>query len=301
MDNFMDRLVDRMDGQGRRYDDDMSMDDGRDPRYSAPRGRMSMDYGEPDDYGYGRPGRQPGMQPGMSQGMPQMSGMQQGMSQGMQMQQGSSVGRKDLEELGRAVISAQKKIMESQGDTLDAIGKEVSEGFREQSQKIDENSDRVLRAIQELKNAPAPEPAPAPAPVPVPEAPKAEGGISKEELAALLEQNANDISAKSADAIHKEDVKLYKNVQAIVEENASRVAKAVNASSAKTAEEVSATLGSLSQLEKINELEAALAETKEEVLNRTSGLKAKLTVAMILGIVNFIGVAVLVAIAFGFL
>lgn len=86
-----------------------------------------------------------------------------------------------------------------------------------------------------------------------------------------------------------------------MEENASRVAKAVNASSAKTAEEVSATLGSLSQLEKINELEAALAETKEEVLNRTSGLKAKLTVAMILGIVNFIGVAVLVAIAFGFL
>ena len=149
--------------------------------------------------------------------------------------------------------------------------------------------------------APEPAPAPVPAPVPVPEAPKAEGGISKEELAALLEQNANDISAKSADAIHKEDVKLYKNVQAIVEENASRVAKAVNASSAKTAEEVSATLGSLSQLEKINELEAALAETKEEVLNRTSGLKAKLTVAMILGIVNFIGVAVLVAIAFGFL
>ena len=60
-------------------------------------------------------------------------------------------------------------------------------------------------------------------------------------------------------------------------------------------------MGSLSQLEKINELEAALAETKEELLNRTSGLKAKVTVTMILSIVNFIGVAVLVAIAFGFL
>ena len=52
MDNFMDRLVDRMDGQGRGYDDDMPMDDVRGGRYSGPRGRM--DYGEPDDYGYGR-------------------------------------------------------------------------------------------------------------------------------------------------------------------------------------------------------------------------------------------------------
>ena len=72
-------------------------------------------------------------------------------------------------------------------------------------------------------------------------------------------------------------------------------------SNAKTAEDVAQTLGSLGQLEKINDLEASLAETKEELLNRTGGLKAKVTVAMILSIVNFIGVAVLVAIAFGFL
>lgn len=267
MDNFMDRLVDRMDGQGRRYDDDMSMDD-REPRYSSPRGRM--EFSEPDDYGYGR-------QPQPRQSAP-------------------SVGRKDLEELGRAVISAQKKISDGQGETLEAVHREVGEGFREQGQKIDSSSDKVLQAIQELKadvksGANAPQ---------MPERPK-DDGVSKAYLAQMLEQNANDVAAKSADAIHKEDVKLYKNVQAIVEENASRITKAVTTSGAKTAEEVSQTLGSLSQLDKINALETSLAETKEELLNRTSGLKAKVTVAMILSIVNFIGVAVLVAIAFGFL
>ncbi|MBQ9607163.1 MAG: hypothetical protein IJV16_08320 [Lachnospiraceae bacterium] len=265
MDNFMDRLVDRMDGQGRRYDDDMPMDD-RDSRYSAPRGRM--EFSEPDDYGYGRQPRQ----------------------------SAPSVGRKDLEELGRAVISAQKKISDGQGETLDAVHRDVSEGFREQSQKIDTNSDKVLQAIQELK-------ADVKSGAQAPQRPESSGddGLSKAYLAQMLEQSANDVAAKSADAIHKEDVKLYKNVQAIVEENASRITKAVTAGGAKTAEDVAQTLGSLSQLDKINALETSLAETKEELLNRTSGLKAKVTVAMILGIVNFIGIAVLVAIAFGFL
>ena len=273
MDNFMDRLVDRMDGQGRRYDDEMPMDD-RDNRYSAPRGRM--DYREPDDYGYGGGyGRQ---------SQPRQEAV-------------SSIGRKDLEELGRAVISAQKKISDGQGETLDAVHKNVSEGFREQGQKIDESASKVLQELQEIK---ADVKAGGAKPQHAQEDPKDEG-VTKAYLAQMLEQNANDVAAKSADAIHKEDVKLYKNVQAIVEENASRVTKAVTAGSAKTAEEVSQTLGSLSQLEKINELEAALAETKEELLNRTSGLKSKITVTMILGIVNFIGVAVLVAIAFGFL
>lgn len=265
MDNFMDRLVDRMDGQGRRYDDDMSMDD-REPRYSAPRGRM--EFSEPDDYGYGRQPRQ----------------------------SAPSIGRKDLEELGRAVISAQKKISDGQGETLESVHKNVSEGFREQGQKIDSSSDKVLQAIQELKSdvkagVQASQ---------MPEGPK-DDGVSKAYLAQMLEQNANDVAARSADAIHKEDVKLYKNVQAIVEENASRITKAVTAGGSRTAEEVAQTLSSLSQLDKINSLEASLAETKEELLNRTSGLKAKVTVAMILSIVNFIGVAVLVAIAFGFL
>lgn len=265
MDNFMDRLVDRMDGQGRGYDDDMPMDDGRGGRYSSPRGRM--DYGE-DDFGYGRPSRQ----------------------------SAPSVGRKDLEELGRAVISSQKKIIDGQGEAIDAIHRGMNDGFRDQSQKIDANSDKVLQAIQELKSDVKKEPARAP----INEGPK-EDGISKAYLAQMLEQNANDVAAKSADAIHKEDVKLYKNVQAIVEENASRITKAVTAGNAKTAEDLSQSLGSLGQLDKMNELAASLAETKEELLNRTSGLRAKVTVTMILSIVNFIGVAVLVAIAFGFL
>ena len=266
MDNFMDRLVDRMDGQGRGYDDDMPMDDGR-GRYSAPRNRM--DYGEPDDYGYGRASRQPA----------------------------PSVGRKDLEELGRAVISSQKKITDRQGETLDGIQKEISDGFREQSQKIDAGSDKVLQAIQELKSDVKQRENVRPQAA---EGPKDEG-LSRAYLAQMLEQNANDVAAKSADAIHKEDVKLYKNVQAIVEENASRVTKAVTTESAKTTEEVTQALGSLGSLDKLGGLETSLAETKEELLNRTSGLKAKITVTMILSIVNFIGVAVLVAIAFGFL
>ena len=65
-------------------------------------------------------------------------------------------------------------------------------------------------------------------------------GITKAYLAQMLEQNANDVAAKSADAIHKEDVKLYKNVQAIVEENANRITKAVTVGGSKTAEEVAA-------------------------------------------------------------
>ncbi|MCR5773499.1 MAG: hypothetical protein K6G42_00305 [Lachnospiraceae bacterium] len=266
MDNFMDRLVDRMDGQGRRYDDDMPMDD-RESRYASSRGRM--DYGDADDYGYGRQSRQ----------------------------SAPSLGRKDLEDLGRAVITAQKKNLENQGEALDAVYKGVNEGFKEQGQKIDASSEKVLQAIQDLKTDVK---TAQPARPQAAEGPK-DDGLSKAYLAQMLEQSANDISARSADAIHKEDVKLYKNVQAIVEENASRVTKAVTTGSQKTAEEVAQTLGSLSQLDKINSLEASLAETKEELLNRTSGLKAKVTVAMILGVVNFIGVAVLVAIAFGFL
>ncbi len=277
MDNFMDRLVDRMDGQGRGYDDDMPMDDGRMGRYSAPRGRM--DYGEPEDFGYSRPPRQPAAAP-----VPPMPSM-------------PSIGRKDLEELGRAVVTEQKNLSDRQAGTLEAIGRGMNEGFKEQGQKIDASSEKVLQAIQELKTDVKQKEPPRPQ---ASEGPKEEG-ISKAFLAQMLEQNANDVAAKSADAIHKEDVKLYKNVQAIVEENASRVTKAVTAGNAKTAEDVAQTLGSLGQLEKINDLEASLAETKEELLNRTGGLKAKVTVAMILSIVNFIGVAVLVAIAFGFL
>ena len=272
MDNFMDRLVDRMDGQGRRYDDDMSMDD-RCSGYSQPRGRM--DYGEPDDYGYGGGyGRQP--QPRQS---------------------APSIGRKDLEELGRAVISAQKKISDGQGEVLDEVHKGVRDGFRDQGERLDATSDKVMQAIQDLKTEVK---ANQQARLQTPEA-SSDDGVSKAYIAQLLEQNANDVAAKSADAIHKEDVKLYKNVQAIVEENASRVTKAITAGSTKTAEEVAQTLSTMSQPDKINELETSLAEAKEELLNRTSGLKAKVTVAMILSIVNFIGVAVLVAIAFGFL
>ncbi len=268
MDNFMDRLVDRMDGQGRGYDDDMPMDDGRGGgRYSAPRSRM--DYGEPDDYGYGRAPRQ----------------------------SAPSIGRKDLEELGRAVISSQKKITDRQGEILDAVQRDVNEGFKDQSQKIDTSSEKVLQAIKELK---ADIKQKEPARPQVVESPK-EDSVSKAYLTQMLEQNANDVAAKSADAIHKEDVKLYKNVQAIVEENASRITKAVTAEGAKTSESVNQALGSLGSLDKLSGLEASLAETKEELLNRTSGLKAKVTVTMILSIVNFIGVAVLVAIAFGFL
>ena len=267
MDNFMDRLVDRMDGQGRGYDDDMPMDDVRGGRYSAPRGRM--DYGEPDDYGYGRAPRQ----------------------------SAPSVGRKDLDELGRAVVSAQRKLSDGQSEKLDAIRRGMDDGFREQGQRIDAGSDKVLQAINELKaDVKQKEPARAQ----VVEGPR-DDGVSKAYLAQMLEQNANDVAAKSADAIHKEDVKLYKNVQAIVEENASRITKAVTAGNAKTAEDLSQAFGSLGQSDKINELAASLAETKEELLNRTSGLKAKVAVTMILSIVNFIGVAVLVAIAFGFL
>ena len=269
MDNFMDRLVDRMDGQGRGYDDDMPMDDMRGGRYSAPR-RERMDYGEPDDYGYGRPSRQPAA---------------------------PSVGRKDLEELGRAVISSQKKITDRQGETLENVQREINEGFREQSQKIDSSSDKVLQAIQDLK---ADVKQKEPAHIQPAESPR-DDGISKAYLTQMLEQNANDVAAKSADAIHKEDVKLYKNVQAIVEENASKITKAVTAGNAKTAEDLAQSLGSIGELAKVNELETVIAEAKEELLNRTSGLKAKITVTMILSIVNFIGVAVLVAIAFGFL
>lgn len=270
MDNFMDRLVDRMDGQGRGYDE-MPMDD-RDSRYSSPRGRM--DYGEPDDYGFGGGyGRQ---------------------SQPRQ-QAAPSVGRKDLEELGRAVISAQKKISDAQGETLD----EVNKGVKEQGQKLDETSAKLLQEIQGLKSEVKGGAAARPQ-QPAQEGPR-EDGVSKAFITQALEQNANDVAAKSADAIHKEDVKLYKNVQAIVEENASRITKAVTAGNAKTAEDLAQTLGSFTQSDKMNELAAAVAETKEELLNRTSGLKAKVTVAMIFSIVNFIGVAVLVAIAFGFL
>ena len=267
MDNFMDRLVERMNDREPGYDEERpSADEGR--YSSAPRGRM--DYAEPDDsYGYGRPQR--------SGGAP-------------------SVGRRDLEELGRAVISAQKKMSDDHNGVLESMkgalvdqAKGLDEGFKEQNGKIESGSQKILQAIQALGAE-------------VKSCAGAQGGaLTRSDVEQMLETSSADIAAKSADAIHKEDVKLYKNVQAIVEENAGNITKAINAGSTKTAEEVAASLSSLSQLEKINELEAALAETKEELLNRTSGLKSKVTVAMLFSIINFVGVAVLVAIAFGFL
>ncbi|MCR5747089.1 MAG: hypothetical protein K6G03_05225 [Lachnospiraceae bacterium] len=262
MDNFMDRLVERMNDRDTGYEDNMQQDN----YSSGSRGRM--DYREPDDgYGYGR----------------------------SQRTTAPSVGRRDLEELGRAVISAQKKISDNQTTSIEALksalvdqAKGLDEGFKEQDQKIDASADKVLAAVKELANDvktvnPVQNTQP--------------DAITK----AYMEELTADITVKSADAIHKEDVKLYKNVQAIVEENASNLNKAINAGSAKTSEEVKAALASLTQLEKINELEAALAETKEELVNRTAGAKAKLTVILLLSLVNFVGVAVLVAIAFGFL
>ena len=92
MDNFMDRLVERMNDRDQGYEADMPQDEGR--YSSAPRGRM--EYNEPDDgYGYGRPQRT----------------------------SAPSVGRRDLEELGRAVISAQKKISDSQTAAIDSQGR----------------------------------------------------------------------------------------------------------------------------------------------------------------------------------
>ena len=279
MDNFMDRLVERMNTQDRGFDGDgQGSYGGRRGGYDSRSGGR-MDYPEDDGFGYGR---------------------QSGGSS-------SGVGRKDLEELGRAIISAQKKIADDQGDrlsdsarTMDALkgaivdqAKGLDAGFKEQDRKIDDSTDRLMQAIKEVgadvRTAPTPQAA-APA----------QDSVSRSYIEELIGRSAEDIKAKSAEDIHKENVKLYKNVQAIVEENASRVADTLS-SSKKSGDDLAASLAPLSQLEKINELEAALAETKEELVNRTSGLKAKITVNLILAIINFAGVAVLVAIAFGFL
>ena len=125
MDNYMDnmdRLVDRMDGHGRGYDDDMPMDDVRGGRYSAPRGRM--DYGEPDDYGYGRAPRQPA----------------------------SSVGRKDLDELGRAVVSAQRKLSDGQSELLESMRREMGESFKEQGQNQELKKKKIYKKFMKPQN-----------------------------------------------------------------------------------------------------------------------------------------------------
>ncbi len=275
MDNFMDRLVERMNDRGHGPDSDMPGSDNRfsgsDNRYS---GGDRMDYsGQDDSYGYGR----------------------------SQRQSAPSIGRRDLDELGRAIISAQKQMADNQSGQLsdnarmiDAMrgalldqAKGLDEGFKEQNEKIDASAEKILKAIQEGKPAGG----------------RASSGddVSREYLAQILDNSSASITERTSEAIHKEDVKLYKNIQAVIDENTSKITGAVTEGSKKTTDSIASSLAPLSQLERINELEASLAETKEEILNRTSGLKSKITVTLLLTVVNFIGIAVLVAIAFGFL
>ena len=140
MDNFMDRLVERMNDRGHGPDSDMPGSDNRfsgsDNRYS---GGDRMDYsGQDDSYGYGR----------------------------SQRQSAPSIGRRDLDELGRAIISAQKQMADNQSGQLsdnarmiDAMrgalldqAKGLDEGFKEQNEKIDASAEKILKAIQEYRD-----------------------------------------------------------------------------------------------------------------------------------------------------
>ncbi len=99
-----------------------------------------------------------------------------------------------------------------------------------------------------------------------------------------------EMKASVSDIVHKEDVKLYRNVQAVVQdENNKTLEKLAGLEKLDNSDEFEK-LGS--RLEDIESVEGVVA-------GRTSGLKGLLTGAVILLVLNLAGIAVVIARLFG--
>ncbi|MCR5650823.1 MAG: hypothetical protein K6F86_06545 [Lachnospiraceae bacterium] len=99
-----------------------------------------------------------------------------------------------------------------------------------------------------------------------------------------------DIKTLVSDVIHKEDVKLYRNVQAVIQDENGKTLAGI--------EELKELLDS-DETEKIKSRLDDIESVEGVVAGRTSGLKGLLTGVLILLILNLLGVGFIIAHFFG--
>ena len=100
---------------------------------------------------------------------------------------------------------------------------------------------------------------------------------------------AEEMSNAFSDIVHKEDVKLYRNVQAVVSDE-----------NKKTIEELQK-LDKSEEFKKVDERLEDIESVEGVVAGRTSGLKSLLIAAIVLLSLNLCGVIALLAKLFGFM
>ncbi len=99
----------------------------------------------------------------------------------------------------------------------------------------------------------------------------------------------DEMSSSFSDIVHKEDVKLYRNVQAVVSDE-----------NKKTLEELQK-LDRSEDLKKVGERLEDIESVEGVVAGRTSGLKSLIIAAIVLLSLNLVGVIVVIARLFGVL
>ncbi len=163
----------------------------------------------------------------------------------------------DEEEIYKNTRTQIEEFKNSTHEDIENLRKEIGEskGTEETKALLNESTDKLLSEIRERKGP-----------------------------------DLDEMKSSVSDIVHKEDVKLYRNVQAVVQDENN-----------KTLEK----LESLEKLDKLDEFEKVNGrlediESVEGVLaGRTSGLKGLLVGAVILLALNLAGVAVIIARLYG--
>ncbi|MBR5377211.1 MAG: hypothetical protein IK139_08020 [Lachnospiraceae bacterium] len=112
-------------------------------------------------------------------------------------------------------------------------------------------------------------------------------------LARIEEAGGNDpekIKSLVSDVIHKEDVKLYRNVQAAVQDESTKTLEGIK--------ELKELLDN-DDLEKLKSRIDDIESIEGVIAGRTSGLKGMMTGVLVLLILNLLGVAFIIAHFFG--
>ncbi len=263
MDNFMDRLTDKINQQNNSVTQSYREQDSY-PEQS--RGGYRDVYREeraprPSSYSYrdrdAAPVREPARDPYRDRDPYEMDFTRS------PSRRDSGAGREDIEKIGMLIRENQSTQSAEIGETRELIRN---------------NSDKILGAISTLSGK-LDEKKPAAEVVSSPE----------KDTDSLIKQTAEEISSSTkaeiteviGDTIHKEDVKLYRNIQAVIQEETGRTMERL---------QILDLLQGMERLQKLDQL-----DTVSSVVSRkTAGLKGMLIAALALLGLNFIGIVTLI-------
>ncbi len=175
----------------------------------------------------------------------------------------TGAGREDIEKIGMLIRENQSTQSAEIGETRELIRN---------------SSDKILGAISTLSGK-LDEKQPAAEAVAAPE----------QDTDALIKQTAEEISSSTkaditeviGDTIHKEDVKLYRNIQAVIQEESGRTMERL---------QILDLLQGMDRLQKLDQLDMV----SNVVTRKTAGLKGMVIAALALSGVNFIGIVTLI-------